>query len=98
MRCHTLILAFSLLLSSVSGDIAGAEPPKIAKPRPAPATPPNIPPLPPAVFDPNLAVGGTDVKAREIETRLSVDVRVNGRGPYRFIVDSGEIGRASCRE
>jgi hypothetical protein len=29
------------------------------------------------------------VKAREIETRLSVDVKVNGHGPYQFVVDSG---------
>jgi hypothetical protein len=36
-----------------------------------------------------LAVGGEDIKAREVSTRLSVEVRVNGRGPYRFIVDSG---------
>jgi hypothetical protein len=83
------ILAFALLALGMARDAAAAEPPKIGKPRPAPATPPNIPPLPPAVFDPNLAVGGNDVKAREIETRLSVDVHVNGRGPYRFIVDSG---------
>ena len=46
-------------------------------------------PLPPAVFDPSLAIGGQDVGARKIETRLSVDVMINDRGPYRFIVDSG---------
>jgi hypothetical protein len=69
---------------------AGADaPPKIAKPRPAPPTAPQVAPLPPAVFDPTLAVGGQDLKAKKIETRLSVDVLVNGRGPYRFIVDSG---------
>ena len=89
-RCP-LILALALIGSaalpaSASGDV---DPPKISKPRPAPATPPNIPPLPPAVFDPNLAVGGEDMKANLIETRLSVNVLVNGRGPYHFIVDSG---------
>jgi hypothetical protein len=41
------------------------------------------------MFDPTLAVGGDDVKARKVETRLSVEVRVNDRGPYQFIVDSG---------
>nr|WP_283937845.1 retroviral-like aspartic protease family protein [Sphingomonas hankyongi] len=45
--------------------------------------------LPPAYFDPSLAVGGEDVKAKKIETRLSVAVHVNGSGPYQFIVDSG---------
>lgn len=66
-----------------------AEPPRIMKPQPAPDTKPDIPPLPPAEFDPALAVGGDAVKARKVETRLSVDVLVNGRGPYKFIVDSG---------
>ena len=46
-------------------------------------------PLPPAQFDNTLAIGGKDVKAREIDTRLSVNVQVNGRGPYHFVVDSG---------
>jgi hypothetical protein len=48
-----------------------------------------VPPLPPAVIDNNLAIGGDDVKAREVSTRLNVEVQVNGRGPYRFVVDSG---------
>jgi predicted aspartyl protease len=65
------------------------EPPKIGKPRPAPTTQPDVPPLPPAQFDSTLAVGGQDLKAREVSTRLNVDVRINGRGPYRFVVDSG---------
>jgi len=46
-------------------------------------------PLPPAQFDSNLNVGGQDIQARLVETRLGVYVHVNGRGPYRFIVDSG---------
>jgi len=48
-----------------------------------------VPPLPPAVYGPTLAISGEEVKARKVETRLSVEVRVNGRGPYKFIVDSG---------
>jgi hypothetical protein len=67
-----------------------AEPPRISPPKPAdPATTPNVLPLPPAQIDNALAIGGNDVKAREIDTRLSVDVKVNGRGPYHFLVDSG---------
>ena len=78
------------MLSAVNGDVqAAAEAPLIAKPRPAPPGPANVPPLPPAVIDPSLAVGGQDVKARKVETRLTVAVLVNGRGPYQFIVDSG---------
>jgi predicted aspartyl protease len=48
-----------------------------------------MPPLPPAEIDDNLAIGGEEIDARKIETRLTVGVRVNGRGPYQFIVDSG---------
>jgi len=83
--------ALALLLVAPARDaFAAAEPPRIAKPRPAPeGVPPDVPPLPPAYFDPNLAITGQAVKAKKIETRLSVDVHVNGTGPYKFIVDSG---------
>ncbi len=88
-RRPALLLALGLMLAGLAQGAAVAEPPKTGKQRPAPATPPNIPPLPPATFDPTLAVGGNNLKAREIDSRLSVDVHVNGRGPYHFIVDSG---------
>ena len=86
-----LIVAFSLMGVVLAHDAGTtAEPPRISKPRPAPENPPpDVPPLPPATIDPSLAVGGEEVKAKKIETRLSVEVQVNGRGPYRFIVDSG---------
>ena len=48
-----------------------------------------MPPLPPAVIDNTLAIGGEDINARKENTRMTVEVRVNGRGPYRFLVDSG---------
>lgn len=85
-----LVLALGLGLSGLPRAVEAADqPPRIGKPRPAPDTPSTVLPLPPAYFDPTLAVGGEDVKARKVETRLSVDVRVNGSGPYKFIVDSG---------
>jgi hypothetical protein len=86
-----LMLLSGLALVALAADGSAApERPKISKPKPAPSDlPPDVPPLPPAQLDPSLAVGGQDVKARKIETRLSVDVHVNGRGPYKFIVDSG---------
>lgn len=86
----SLILALVLTGSApAGGPEASAQPPKIAKPRPAPPGPPNMPALPPAVIDEALAIGGDDIGARKVETRLSVEVRVNGRGPYQFVVDSG---------
>lgn len=48
-----------------------------------------MPPLPPAVIDDTLAIGGQDIDARKVRTRMTVAVDVNGRGPYRFVVDSG---------
>jgi len=48
-----------------------------------------MPPLPPAIIDDTLAIGGQDVKARRVETRLTVEVHINGHGPYQFVVDSG---------
>lgn len=68
---------------------ASLQAPRIGKPRPAPPTTPGMAPLPPASYDDALAIGGDDVAARKVETRLSVAVQVNGRGPYQFVVDSG---------
>ena len=85
-----LVLALALTCSAALGlGASDAQAPKIRKPQPAPTTAPDVPPLPPAFFDPNLTVEGQDVKARKVETRLTVQVLVNGRGPYNFIVDSG---------
>ena len=87
---HLALLATALADVATPGVSAtAADPPQVSKPRPAPATPPDVLPLPPAQFDSTLAVGGVDLKAREVSTRLNVDVKVNGRGPYRFVVDSG---------
>jgi len=85
------MVALSLVCSAASSNAAtSAQPPNIAKPRPVTsAVPAQVEPLPPAQFDNTLAIGGDDVKARRVSTRLSVDVEVNGHGPYRFVVDSG---------
>ncbi|WP_197277049.1 retropepsin-like aspartic protease [Sphingomonas profundi] len=53
---------------------------------PVPMPPPTIPP---AALDDTLEVSGDAIDARQIETRMTVAVRVNGQGPYRFVVDSG---------
>lgn len=46
-------------------------------------------PLPPAEIDDTLAISGAEIEARKIRSRMSVPVRINGSGPYRFVVDSG---------
>jgi hypothetical protein len=83
-----LVLALALTCSVLAGDaVSAADAPKIGKPVPVPPRP--IPPLPPAVIDNNLIIGGEDINARKENTRMTVEVRVNGRGPYQFLVDSG---------
>jgi predicted aspartyl protease len=57
--------------------------------RPTPVAPTKMAPLSPAEIDDELAIGGDDVGARKARTRMTADVLVNGRGPYRFVVDSG---------
>jgi len=84
---HRLVLLLALLVASRAG--VAAEAPRIGKPRPAPSSVSTLPPLPPAIIDDTLAIGGHDVKARQVETRLSVEVHINGHGPYQFVVDSG---------
>lgn len=48
-----------------------------------------LPPLKPAVIDDTLAITGEELAARKVKSRLTVDVGINGTGPYRFVVDSG---------
>jgi hypothetical protein len=87
MRAVSLmpLLAVALL----SNAAVEAQAPKLSRPKPAPPISSAMPALPRAVIDETLAIGGEDLKARKVETRLSVEVRVNGSGPYQFLVDSG---------
>jgi len=92
MRTPRLTWVLVLAMAAAPGPAVArtdAAPPVIRKPMPAPSTPSYIPPLPPAQYDPTLTIGGEDVEARKVRTRLTVPVAVNGRGPYRFVVDSG---------
>ena len=54
-----------------------------------PGVPSAAPGIPPATIDDTLEVTGESVKARQVRTRMTVGVTVNGQGPYRFLVDSG---------
>ena len=84
-----LLFALALTASAVLATGASAQAPVISKPRPAPPGPSTLPPLPPASIDNKLEIGGDDINARKVETRMTVPVAVNGRGPYHFVVDSG---------
>ncbi|HEU0310188.1 MAG TPA: retroviral-like aspartic protease family protein [Sphingomicrobium sp.] len=84
----SLAVAVPLTCLAMAGDaLVAAQAPEIRKPVTVPTT--TMPPLPPAVIDNALAIGGQEVDARKVRTRMTVDVHVNGRGPYRFLVDSG---------
>ena len=62
-----------------------------------PAAPPErvdperakMPTLRPAELDDTLAIGGTEIDGRKVVSRMTVPVRINGSGPYKFVVDSG---------
>lgn len=56
---------------------------------PAASRPHRLPALPPAQIDHELQIGGEDIAARATNTRMTVQVQIDGRGPYRFVVDSG---------
>jgi hypothetical protein len=85
-----LILLLGLTWSIAADSVRAAEQaPRISKPKPAPPSISTMKPLTPAEIDNSLAVEGEEIDARKVETRLSVEVRVNGRGPYLFVVDSG---------
>lgn len=88
-RCLRLLAVLLTGSAMISGNLACAQAPQIRKPRPAPPGPSTMPPLSPAEIDNKLAIGGDDIKARQEETRMTVEVQVNGRGPYHFVVDSG---------
>lgn len=52
-------------------------------------TEPPAPKIPPASIDETLEVTGEELAARELRSRLFIDVKVNNKGPYRFVVDTG---------
>lgn len=49
----------------------------------------SVPFIPSASIDDTLEVAGNAVAARQVRTRMTVGVLVNGQGPFRFMVDSG---------
>ena len=81
-----LSVAAVLVVTGLNGPAVIAAPGQI-RPTPLPAR--TLPPLPPAVIDDALEIGGDAIDGRKTRSRMTVGVEVNGRGPYRFVVDSG---------
>jgi len=80
-----ILLASAAMIAATAGPLA-------ADPLDQPAVDAlaaRMPTLPPAVIDDALAIGGTEIDAKTLASRMTVPVRINGTGPYRFIVDSG---------
>jgi predicted aspartyl protease len=59
----------------------------LAAPPPPPAA--ETPLIPTATVDNNLEITGETIDAEQKRNRLFIDVRVNDKGPFRFLVDSG---------
>lgn len=78
MRKLILGLAGAALLLPVTGSAA---------PKRKPVFP--MTPLTPAQIDDALQINGTDLDARKTRSRMTVAVTIEGKGPYRFVVDSG---------
>lgn len=49
----------------------------------------RVRPLSPARIDDTLVIDGQAIDANKLRSRMTVPVRINGTGPYRFVVDSG---------
>lgn len=83
-RVGASLRAALLTMSLLSGSVARA-----AKQRPPEKVVTTLPPLPPAVFDGTLVIGGEDIAARKVRTRMTVAATVDAQGPFAFVVDSG---------
>ena len=83
-------MAVSTTFAALLALLQAASTPPAAAPAQPPLDPASLPsPLP---VDSSTVPGtpaSTAVKLREVDTRMTVPVLINGKGPFRFIVDSG---------
>ncbi len=77
-------IGLALLLSGAASAAAQAGPREQPE---AAAT--AMPALSTAEIDETLAIGGEEIDARKLRSRMTVEVMVNQTGPHRFVVDSG---------
>jgi predicted aspartyl protease len=79
-----------LMIASCMGGGLRAQAPAAPPSTTAPAaSPPEQVFIKPATIDNSLEVTGDPVAAKEVNTRMEVGVLVDGKGPFRFFVDSG---------
>lgn len=83
-RAAALVLAWMLAVGAGAPATADPAPPERVDPAQA-----KMRALPPAEIDDTLAIGGTEIDGRKVASRMTVQVKVNGTGPYKFVVDSG---------
>jgi predicted aspartyl protease len=77
-----------LTLFAATTSLKGAQDAPIL-PKPVPVAPAPMPAPTTAIIDDTLAIGGEDIDARKVRSRMTVAVQINGQGPFRFVVDSG---------
>ena len=79
-----------LMIASCSAASLHAQAPSVSpSATPPAASPPEQVFIKPATIDNGLEVSGDQVAAKEVNTRMEVGVLVDGKGPFRFFVDSG---------
>jgi predicted aspartyl protease len=94
----SIFLVSAMLVANPVGGTGSA-----SAPNPATEEKPQqlSPKISPAVIDDSLEITGESIAGRQIKTRMTVGVMVNGQGPYRFLIDSGAdrsvIGAALAR-
>lgn len=91
-RKRRVALAAAAIIAGTAMAVGASEPasggPAAPPPRVDPAAA-RMPSLQPAKLDDTLSIGGTEIDGKKILSRMTVNVQVNGTGPYRFVVDSG---------
>ena len=92
-RCWRAIIPLALLVTGVAGQAQPEAPgPLSVMEGPVtegPMTNGSTQSLPSARIDEELAIGGEEIEARKLRSRMTVEVGINGKGPYNFVVDSG---------
>ena len=80
---------FGILMLAACGGFSAAYAQAVVAPPSGALPAPSVPLIAPATIDNTLEITGESIAAREIQSRMAINVSIDGRGPYRFLVDSG---------